>query len=418
MTVLGIRESKGLEFKRACVYGFFGSYVPRSSDSQTQKKKNGWKTVLLDAGKGKHGGATQLPWQMVGCLVFVGATRLPLAAGLPALASPANVSPPPVTPSHPFLPFFSSFFFGQEYELKLLYTAVTRCRSLLFFAEPSTDKNARAMSAAKRWLTADHDDMGILGKLATVEELETLHESSRAARSMDALELAGDLATAAQAVVTNSGFDGLDENGRNPKELFDDARQLFERAGTTRGDELAARVTAMLQVYTDRNAIDKRLESAFRQASPTPGATVRVVGPRGDPHVGRYAKVTAEATWDDGRVKVIFPGGNLQVDPAHLQACVVNPVLEEEVAVLARHAWNVGMLGTVEELVQQAAFFDDSAETWSKVLAPLEMWTKRTGQRRKFLENLLQMLHANTNGIKIDPYTSPIAPGLELKRSF
>lgn len=67
MTVLGIRESKGLEFKRACVYGFFGSYIARSSDTH-KKPKNGWKTVLLDSANPslrEQALQQQLPWQMV-----------------------------------------------------------------------------------------------------------------------------------------------------------------------------------------------------------------------------------------------------------------------------------------------------------------------------------------------------------------
>lgn len=303
----------------------------------------------------------------------------------------------------------------QEYELKLLYTAVTRCRSLLIFAEPDVGmRNAEASTAARRWLTADSKAHN-LGKMATEAELEALYNSSKAASAQDILEVAADLASAARTVVQNSGFLGQDEDGRNPRSLFQDAILMFKRSGTERGSLIAARIEGMLQVYEAREALAPDLDAAVHNGEPSPGATVCVIGPRDSEHVGRYARVAEKITWAGGRIKVLFAGGSLQLDQADLQVCIVNPALEARLSALARQAWEVGMLDIVEELVQRAAFFEDDDTSWAHQLLPLETWVSRATARRAFLQKILYHLHSHSNGLKIGHFTSPIAPGVELR---
>ena len=74
----------------ACLQGYFGSYNPSGSSAKNrQRQENAWRTILK-AEKDLEGGATSAnaaSWQM-------------------------------------------------EHELKMLYTAITRCRAKLLFAEP------------------------------------------------------------------------------------------------------------------------------------------------------------------------------------------------------------------------------------------------------------------------------------------
>jgi len=368
--VLGIRESKGLEFKRACIFGFFESYVPRSADHR-EKPLNGWKTVLLDAVHEDLRGRAlneSLPWQM-------------------------------------------------EYELKLLYTAVTRCRSLLFLAEPSGDKGSSAVATARRWLTADGRAHS-LAKLATLSELHEIHASCQGSSEKDILEVAASLAEAAEEVIANSGLDGHDEHGRNPKSLFDDAFRMFERADTKRGRDMAKRVEAVLNVYSEVSALHTEMNKALQMTAPTLQCTARVLGPRGSPLVGQFVQVDSLGR-QAGQYNASYVGGQVTLDKADLQACIKDRTLEERVAKVARLAWQAGMPKVVEDMLQRGALFDDPVPAWDGNASRFSAWASRVDERRLYLEGMLRDLlsDCHAQGVRMAPYTSSVSPGLELRVS-
>lgn len=343
-TVLGVRESKGLEYDRVCLYGYFGSYNPSGSSAKNrQRQENAWKTILK-AEKDLEGGATSAnaaSWQM-------------------------------------------------EHELKMLYTAITRCRAKLLFAEPGgnmpTDVltrqegrawNKKAQESAQKWLITN-DNLGV-----------PFDMSSTSSQSMTVEEwnLRGaDFGSQAMGALKNDT--GAEEGATRHLEL---ARDCFRNAKDYGVNNLA-RVDKMLKLLpslvdvTDRysKAYNKAAEAVYQETGE--GATVRITEAGVEPGQARGMIVRTEA---DGKLVIKQPSGawyaSTPDDPAAargtdrgwvpanegdsvevkvrdglFEVCIANDTLEKALVDAAAEAFQVGLAPVVTSLLDQAIGMHDT----------------------------------------------------------